>query len=95
MEFFKGIGFVVVLMAIGYWLTGRKWIEGEIQRNDQSEPPSDRQLRWDIRHMREDLHMLVLINYALLFLVLIFVFSNFGKPYLKLVRPTRQRCARS
>ena len=77
MEFIKGIMFGVVLMALGYWLTRRKWLEGEIERNDKFEPPSGRQVRWDIRHMREDLHTLVLINYAVLFPVLFLVFFKF------------------
>lgn len=74
MEFIKVIAFIVVLLIIGGWLTRRKWLEGEIERNLEFDPPSDRQLRWDIRHMREDLHMLVLINYALLFIALSLVF---------------------
>lgn len=73
----KGIMFGVVIMALCYWLTHRAWLEGEIRRNDMVDPPSDRQFRWDIRHMREDLHMLVLINYALLFIIILIILFNF------------------
>ena len=73
MEFLKLPLFVILPIVFGYWLTGRKWLEREIERNDNVEPPSSRQLRWDIRHMREDLHVLVLINCVLLYLFFWFV----------------------
>jgi hypothetical protein len=71
-ETVRVILFVVLLVAFGTWITRRKWLNDEIDRNDRVDPPSSRQLRWDIRHMREDLHMLVLINYAL-FIAVLFV----------------------
>jgi hypothetical protein len=68
------IAFVIAVMGFGSWMTGRKWLYRETERNEGSKPPSSRQLRWDIRHMREDLHMIILSNYALVLLVLFMVF---------------------
>jgi hypothetical protein len=68
------VAYLLTVMAFGSWMTGRKWLSGEIERNENFEPPSGRQVRWDIRHMREDIHMLVLTNYALVLLVLFLIF---------------------
>ena len=65
MEILKSIGLVVFLVAFHAFVFGRRWFVKEIERNEKHEPPSDQQLRWDIRHMREDLHAVVMINYAL------------------------------
>jgi len=70
MEIMKGIAFVAILLASGWWVFGDKWLVKETERNEIHEAPSDQQLRWDIRHMREDLHALVLINYGLAMVVL-------------------------
>lgn len=69
METIKGIAFFVSVIAFGAWLFRRNWLEAEIRRNDSHDAPSDQQLRWHIRHLREDIHALVLINYTLLILV--------------------------
>ena len=73
MEFLKGIAFGAVLLVLFFGLQG-KGIKFEIQRNDEYEPPSDRQIRWHIRQMREDLMLLVRINLVLLGIVLSLVF---------------------
>lgn len=80
MEFIRDILFIVAVIGFGIWIRGRKWLETETERNEATKPPSTRQLRWDIRHMREDLHMLVLINYGLVFIVVFLVFYTIWKP---------------
>lgn len=69
METLKSIAFFVGVIAFGAWLFRRNWLEAEIRRNDSHDAPSDQQLKWHIRHLREDIHALVLINYTLLVVV--------------------------
>jgi transposase len=64
------------------WVIGNKrlrLLEDEFKRNDLHEAPPDRQLRWDIRHMREDLQLLGIIasgqGAMLLAIALILVFK--------------------
>ena len=70
METLKAIAFVIFVFGFGWWVFGDRWFLKEIERNEVHEVPSDQQLRWHIRHMRQDLHALVLINYALVMIVL-------------------------
>lgn len=65
MESLKWVGLPVLVLILGYWITGRRWFVEEVKRNETSEAPSDQQIRWHITHMREDLHVLVLSNYVL------------------------------
>lgn len=65
METIKAIAFVVFGLGFGAWVFGDRWFQKEIERNDIHEAPSDQQLRWHIRHMRQDIHALVLINCVL------------------------------
>ncbi|GAB2615497.1 hypothetical protein [Novilysobacter erysipheiresistens] len=74
METLKGIAFFVGVTVFGVLLFRRNWLEAEIRRNDSHDAPSDQQLRWHIRHLREDIHALVLINYMLLIVVAAAVF---------------------
>ena len=69
METIKGIAFFIGIIAFGVWLFRRNWLEAEIRRNDTHEAPTEQQLRWHVRHLREDIHALVLINYTLLIVV--------------------------
>jgi len=69
METVKAIAFFFGVIAYGVWLFRRNWLEAEIRRNDANEAPSEQQLHWHIRHLREDMHALVLINYTLLIVV--------------------------
>lgn len=69
MDTFKTIAFFVGLFAFCAWLFSRRWMDDEERRNALHEAPSDQQLRWHIRHLRQDIHALVLINMALLALV--------------------------
>ena len=69
METLKVAAFVIGLTVFGIWLFRRSWLDAEIRRNESHEAPSDQQLRWHIRHLREDIHTLVIINYTLLVVV--------------------------
>lgn len=51
----------IALVAIYYFQVQRRgWFVQEIKRNDEHEAPSDRQVKWDLRHMREDMYMLTI-----------------------------------
>lgn len=74
MEYVKWIGFFVLIVSLGSWMVGRRWFVKEVERNEIHDAPSDKQIRWHITHMREDLHMLVLSNYALMIAVIAILF---------------------
>ena len=77
MDTLKGIAFFVGVIAYGAWLFRRNRIEAEVRRNELHDAPSDQQLRWHVRHLREDISALVLINYTLLVIVAAhFVFKD-------------------
>lgn len=60
---------LVVLCAIyQFQVQRREWFRQEIKRNDEFEPPSDQQGRWDLRHMREDLYMITVTLHYLAYL---------------------------
>lgn len=69
METIKTVAFIVGLFVFCAWIFSRKWMADEERRNASHEAPSEQQLRWHIRHLRQDVHALVLINMALLLLV--------------------------
>ena len=69
MEILKAVIFVAFGLFFAPLLFNRRWFEKEIKRNDVTEPPTEQQLRWDIRHMREDMHAIVIINLVLLVVV--------------------------
>lgn len=69
MDTLKGIAFFIGVIAYGAWLFRRSRLEAEVRRNELHEAPSEQQLRWHIRHLREDISALVLINYTLLIIV--------------------------
>ena len=64
------------MMVMAFFLTGKGWLIRETDGNERHEPPSRRQLRWDIRHLRED--MVTLCHTNLLILVLLFTWMLFG-----------------
>ena len=71
MDYIKGIG-VAVLLAIFFWrIFDNRAMRNEIGRNETHKAPSDQQLRWHIRHMRQDISALVQIN-AILLVVVVF-----------------------
>lgn len=66
---YKGLIFAAGVIAYSLWIFRAKWLAEEIKRNALHEAPSEDQLRWHIRHIRQDLHALVLINHALVILL--------------------------
>ena len=74
MEYVKWIAFFALIMSLGSWMKGRRWFEKELELNEMHEAPSDQQIRWHITHMREDMHMLVLSNYALTIAIIAILF---------------------
>lgn len=70
MEFLKGVAFAVVFLGWIYWWNGRKWLLAEFNRNENHEAPPDHQLRWDIRHLREDIGVLTMSSSFSMFLLL-------------------------
>ncbi|OGA53711.1 MAG: hypothetical protein A3G24_15005 [Betaproteobacteria bacterium RIFCSPLOWO2_12_FULL_62_13] len=73
MEFVKLLAFIVGLFGWAYWWNRRKWLTDEFERNERHEVPPDHQLRWDIRHLREDISVLTISNTAIMFLLLFLV----------------------
>jgi hypothetical protein len=69
MDWVKALLFVVALAGWLVWTSRRKWLNDEFKRNDAQEAPTERQLRWDLRHIREDISVLVLLNSILLWFV--------------------------
>ena len=65
----KAVLFLVALVGWFVWTSRRKWLINEAKRNDAQEPPSEKQLRWDLRHIREDISILVFVNSVLLWFV--------------------------
>jgi len=61
--------FSVALVLWIVWTSRRGWLASEAKRNDAQEPPSERQLQWDLRHIREDISVLVFVNSLLLWFV--------------------------
>ena len=69
MELLQSVGFVIALIAWNIWISRRYWLQKEFKRNEEVDAPSEAQLRWDIRHMREDISVLLVTNNVLLMLV--------------------------
>lgn len=71
--FFAQILFMVGLVAWLGWVLARRYINPDIKfrENETREPPSDKQLRWHIWNIRQDLSMLAVTNFAIL-LVLVY-----------------------
>ncbi len=61
--------FLLALIGWFVWVARRSWLLKEYQRNDAQQPPSENQQRWDLRHIREDVSVLVLVNSILLWFV--------------------------
>ena len=54
---------VIILILAGYYhhqWSRREWFKAELDRNDEFDAPSERQLKWDLRHMREDMYMIAI-----------------------------------
>jgi hypothetical protein len=65
--------FLVLAIYYHFQWSRRAWFQAEIKRNDEFEPPSDRQVKWDLRHMREDLYMIAISLNFLTFLGIAYV----------------------
>lgn len=63
--------FVVGLAAWFAWVLTRRYLNIGFEYKETGEPPSDAELRWHIRNMRQDISMLAVTNFAIL-LVLVF-----------------------
>ena len=64
----------ILIVAVAECLVlKRGWFKSEIQRNENFDPPSEQQLKWDLRHMREDIYMLVTICRIQMWAILIFI----------------------
>jgi hypothetical protein len=55
--------FRLLVMAVLFFGNNGRWyskkcLVGEIERNNQHDAPSDRQARWHLQHMREDLYVI-------------------------------------
>ena len=74
MEYFRWLTFIILILSLGSWMKGRRWFNKEVELNEIHEAPSDQQIRWHITHMREDMHMLVLSNYALTIAIIAILF---------------------
>jgi hypothetical protein len=70
MEKLAQILFVVGLAAWFGWVLTRRYLKADVPPA-AGEPPSEAELRWHIRNMRQDLSMLAVTNFAVL-LVLVF-----------------------
>ena len=51
----------------------------ELERNEKFAPPDDRQIRWHIRHIRQDLQLLCRLVQILISLVAIALWQEFRK----------------
>ena len=77
MDMVKAGLFVGALVIWIIWTSRRGWLASESLRNDEQEPPTQRQLQWDLRHIREDISVLVFVNSLLLwFVVFTIVFGR-------------------
>ena len=71
-KYIAQILFVVGLAVWLGWVIVRRYLAVDFERAEKKgEPPSDAQLRWEIREMRQDLSLLTVTNFAIL-LVLVF-----------------------
>ena len=61
--------FLVALIFWFVWTSKRGWLSNEAKENELKEPPSQRQLQWDLRHIREDISVLVFVNSLLLWFI--------------------------
>lgn len=71
MEKLAQIFFVVGLVVWFGWVLTRRFLKPEYKSNEAGDAPSDEELKWHIRSMRQDLSMLAVTNFAVL-LVLVF-----------------------
>ena len=71
MEKLAQLLFVLGLVVWIGWVLTRRFLKPGFKTYEQGEPPSEAELKWHIRSMRQDLSMLAVTNFAVL-LVLVF-----------------------
>jgi hypothetical protein len=73
-KYIAQILFLVGLAAWMAWVIVRHYLAVDIKEPERTgEPPSDAQIKWYIRQMRQDISLLTVTNFAVL-LVLVFAF---------------------
>jgi hypothetical protein len=73
-KYIAQILFVVGLAVWMGWVIVRRYLAVNIQEPEKTgQPPTDAQLKWYLREMRQDLSLLTVTNFAIL-LVLVFAF---------------------
>lgn len=60
-------------LVVGVVLINRQF-RREIESNDRNAPPEDRQIRWHIRHIRQDLALIVYLLGAILLVLMVIAF---------------------
>jgi len=63
--------FLIGLVAWLGWVLTRRYMGPDVESAEKGDPPSDAQLRWYIRSIRQDMAMMSVTNFAIL-LVLVF-----------------------
>jgi len=73
-KYIAQILFVVGLAVWLGWVIVRRYLAVDIKEREKTgEPPSEAQLKWYIKEMRQDISLLTVTNFAVL-LVLVFAF---------------------
>ena len=73
-KYIAQILFVVGLAVWIGWVIVRRYLVVDIKEEEKAgQPPSDTQIKWYIREMRQDISLLTVTNFAVL-LVLLFAF---------------------
>ena len=73
-KYIAQILFVVGLAVWMGWVIVRRYLVVNVQEDEKiGQPPTDAQLKWYIREIRQDLSLLTVTNFAVL-LVLVFAF---------------------
>lgn len=69
----------IVAMALWHTIFGTSTLNKEIDRNDHFPAPDDRQLKWHIQHMRQDIISITRILYLIFIILLIMLIRDFVK----------------
>jgi len=70
MEKIAQILFVVGSIAWFAWVISRNYFRASYKPNTTENAPSDEEIRWHLRNMRQDLSMLAVTNFAVLLVLL-------------------------
>jgi len=72
-----GVGAGIVGLVLWHHIFGTSTLRNEIEENERNDAPDDRQLRWDIRHIRQDIIAITRILYLIFIILLIMLIRNF------------------